>query len=435
MHTFPHTECPGIVQAFAGLAGLSVSPGLHPAGPGAVRGAEGCTHLEQLARSLGPVVVQAVTSRRALAVSRGEAEDLLAGAGSPWARDSCHVWAEGGIADQKLAAGWRPGSRALSGPAAGGLRPSRGTDPVTAGPARSGTASPTRPPAGHWSAVAVGGRASLRRLHAVGDGGVHAVRHRHHRCSSTGPPTRSRSGTISGLGPVLVDGQGITLYLFDHRSPGLAVPVLRHLRHPVAAAHPPGRGGRRRWPDPGSSPGCSARPRGPTGPPRSPTTGGRSTCGHRTGPRAQATGQALTNAGGLWYVVDPAGNAVVTSDDPSRAGATGRPDEATGTWPESDRDPCGRSTRPAPSCRSTRRVRSSRSARSVRSCSVGSIGSALSLASVGSFLSVASPALASPRWSRSVLRSVRPPLMGSRSAAARPAQLVGPPSQPRLRNR
>ena len=27
MHTFPHTECPGIVQAFAGLAGLRVTRG------------------------------------------------------------------------------------------------------------------------------------------------------------------------------------------------------------------------------------------------------------------------------------------------------------------------------------------------------------------------------------------------------------------------
>ncbi len=50
-----------------------------------------------------------MTSRRALAVSRGEAEDLITGTGSPWARDSCHIWAEGGVADQKLAAGWRPG--------------------------------------------------------------------------------------------------------------------------------------------------------------------------------------------------------------------------------------------------------------------------------------------------------------------------------------
>jgi hypothetical protein len=112
MHTFPHTECPGIEAAFAGLEGLSVARGYTRAVQARFGGPRGCTHLEHLARSLGPVVIQAVTSRRARSVSLGESADLLAGAagtGSPWARDSCHIWAEGGIADQKLAAGWRPG--------------------------------------------------------------------------------------------------------------------------------------------------------------------------------------------------------------------------------------------------------------------------------------------------------------------------------------
>jgi hypothetical protein len=109
MHTFPHTECPGIVAAFAGLVGLSVARGYTRQVQSRFGGPRGCTHLEQLARSLGPAVIQAVTSRRALALSRGEVEDLVTGTGSPWARNSCHVWAEGGVADQKLAAGWRPG--------------------------------------------------------------------------------------------------------------------------------------------------------------------------------------------------------------------------------------------------------------------------------------------------------------------------------------
>jgi len=112
MHAFPHTECPVIEAAFAGMVGLSVARGYTRAVQTRFGGPRGCTHLEQLARALGPVVIQAVTSRRALSVSRGESEDLLAGAGSggsPWARDSCHIWAEGGTADQKLAAGWRPG--------------------------------------------------------------------------------------------------------------------------------------------------------------------------------------------------------------------------------------------------------------------------------------------------------------------------------------
>ncbi len=110
MHTFPHTECPGIVTAFGGLVGLSVARGYTREVQQRFGGPRGCTHLEQLARSLGPVVIQAVTSRRALAVSRGEADDLLVGTGSPWARDSCHIWAEDGVADRKLAAGWRPGT-------------------------------------------------------------------------------------------------------------------------------------------------------------------------------------------------------------------------------------------------------------------------------------------------------------------------------------
>ncbi len=112
MRTFPHTECPAIEAAFEGLVGLRVSRGYTRAVQDRFGGPKGCTHLEQLARSLGPVVIQAVTSRRALAVGRGETDDLFAAGGeggSPWARDSCHIWAEGGPADQKLAAGWRPG--------------------------------------------------------------------------------------------------------------------------------------------------------------------------------------------------------------------------------------------------------------------------------------------------------------------------------------
>jgi len=110
MHTFPHAECPGIVGAFSQLEGLSVTRGYTREVQARFAGPKGCTHLEQLARSLGPVVVRAVTSRRARAVSTGELDDMVSAGGSPWARDSCHVWAEGGVADQKLAAGWRPGT-------------------------------------------------------------------------------------------------------------------------------------------------------------------------------------------------------------------------------------------------------------------------------------------------------------------------------------
>jgi len=109
MRTFPHVECPAITESFGGLVGLSVTRGYTRAVQSRFGGPRGCTHLEQLARSLGPVVVQAVTSCRARAVALGRQADLLSGSGSPWARDSCHIWAEDGVADQKLAAGWRPG--------------------------------------------------------------------------------------------------------------------------------------------------------------------------------------------------------------------------------------------------------------------------------------------------------------------------------------
>jgi len=110
MHAFPHAECPAIVAAFAGLAGLGVTGGFTRSVAARVAGPNGCTHLDQLARAIGPVVVQAVSSRRARELQDGGTGDLPTGdADAPWARNSCHVWADGGVAEQKLAAGWRPG--------------------------------------------------------------------------------------------------------------------------------------------------------------------------------------------------------------------------------------------------------------------------------------------------------------------------------------
>jgi hypothetical protein len=127
MHTFPHTECPGIIQAFAGLVGLSVARGFTREVQNRFGGPKGCTHLEQLVRSLGPVVIQAVTSRRALAVREGEAPDTFTSTSSPWARNTCHIWAEDGIAEQKLAAGWRPGVGPYPSPPLESFRRSDGT--------------------------------------------------------------------------------------------------------------------------------------------------------------------------------------------------------------------------------------------------------------------------------------------------------------------
>lgn len=109
MHVFPHSECPGIVAAFRALAGLQVGRGYTREVQNRFGGPKGCTHLEHLARSLGPVVIQSVTSRRALATSRGEPQEVVTEGGNPWVRNTCHIWAEGGVGEQKLAVGWRPG--------------------------------------------------------------------------------------------------------------------------------------------------------------------------------------------------------------------------------------------------------------------------------------------------------------------------------------
>ncbi len=117
MHTFPHAECPGIEQAFAGLVGLDVTRGFTREVQRRFGGPRGCTHLEHLARALGPVVIQAVTSRRSLAMRRIAVSATPSGTQTPWATDSCHVWAAGGVAEQKLAAGWRPGTGPYPAPA------------------------------------------------------------------------------------------------------------------------------------------------------------------------------------------------------------------------------------------------------------------------------------------------------------------------------
>lgn len=109
MNAFPHRECPAVVAAFANLTGLRVGRGYTRQVQERFGGTRGCTHLEHLARSLGPVVVQATTSYRARTRTGGEPIELVDPAARPWARGSCHVWAEGGPAEQKLAAGWRPG--------------------------------------------------------------------------------------------------------------------------------------------------------------------------------------------------------------------------------------------------------------------------------------------------------------------------------------
>ena len=111
MHQFPHAECPGIEAAFAGLVGLSVLRGYNRAIKERFGRNLGCSHLEVLARAIGPVVVQGISSSALRLTDSEKTAAALSEAGASWYADSCHIWATQGPGPgmQKLALGWRPG--------------------------------------------------------------------------------------------------------------------------------------------------------------------------------------------------------------------------------------------------------------------------------------------------------------------------------------
>jgi hypothetical protein len=113
MGRFPHPECTDIEGAFAELIGLSVARGYTRAVQDRFGRQRGCSHLEFLARALGPVVIQAVTAAGTRRMENGEADGPDGGGpiggGLEWLTNTCHIWSEDGVGMQKLAAQWRPG--------------------------------------------------------------------------------------------------------------------------------------------------------------------------------------------------------------------------------------------------------------------------------------------------------------------------------------
>ena len=107
MGTFPHAECPLITPVFEGLAGLSIASGFNRAVQERFRGAAGCSHLYELARLLGPAVIQASIS--AAARSRPPGRPTHDPRSSAGVLNSCHIWGPGGVGLRKLEAGWQPG--------------------------------------------------------------------------------------------------------------------------------------------------------------------------------------------------------------------------------------------------------------------------------------------------------------------------------------
>ena len=203
MHAFPHTECPTIEAAFAGLVGLNVARGYTREVQTRFGGPRGCTHLEHLARSLGPVVIQAVTSRRALSVSRGESEDLLAEAGGTRQPVGTGLVPHlGRGTDRRPEAGRRvaTGNGAVPLPRPGDL-----PRPVGRMTVRGRAMAATAVLAMAVLVAACSNGTSVRSPFSTTPPVLHS-----------GPEYEITTGHVDGLGTVLVDGQGLTIYMFDN---------------------------------------------------------------------------------------------------------------------------------------------------------------------------------------------------------------------------
>jgi hypothetical protein len=109
MQTFPHAECTDIQASFGDLIGLSVARGYSSAVQERFGRERGCSHLEFLARAIGPVVVQGITSSGAWQVEKGDGEHPMREGGFTFLANTCHLWTEDGPGPQKVALRWRPG--------------------------------------------------------------------------------------------------------------------------------------------------------------------------------------------------------------------------------------------------------------------------------------------------------------------------------------
>jgi predicted lipoprotein with Yx(FWY)xxD motif len=127
-----------------------------------------------------------------------------------------------------------------------------------------------------------------------------------------GPAYEVKIATVNGLGPVLVNGQGLTLYLFttDQRGqpsrcydtcavqwPPLTLPA--HVSAPIVG--------------PGIKPGLLGTALRTDGTTQITYNGWPLYLWPPDRAPGQANGQALTNAGGVWYVMDADGNAEKTA--------------------------------------------------------------------------------------------------------------------------
>jgi len=107
MRVHPHFECSDIEPAFQQLVGVSVARGYNRRVQELLGRTKGCTHLEFLARALGTVVIQGKSVNGKSPKGTGMPPGARDGG---WLTNTCHVWAEDGVAPVKLRLGWVPGT-------------------------------------------------------------------------------------------------------------------------------------------------------------------------------------------------------------------------------------------------------------------------------------------------------------------------------------
>jgi Protein of unknown function (DUF2889) len=133
MQSYPHAECTDIEPSFRDLVGLSVARGYSNAVQERFGRQRGCSHLEFLARAIGPVVIQGLTSSGAWEVEKGSGQHPMREGGFGFLANTCHVWTEDGAGAQKIAAGWRPGLLGYPAPRAVEVRRRMAGDAAEAG--------------------------------------------------------------------------------------------------------------------------------------------------------------------------------------------------------------------------------------------------------------------------------------------------------------
>lgn len=106
----PNDECPGIVDHYRKLIGLSVTRGFNRKVRELFGGPRGCTHTTALLQAMGPVIVQSMWSLRMLdKQARGlrpfEIDPEATDDGALANLNTCHVWAEDGPLVARLRTG------------------------------------------------------------------------------------------------------------------------------------------------------------------------------------------------------------------------------------------------------------------------------------------------------------------------------------------